>query len=178
MPCNLYTRVKGTTMPRLLFFRLLALAALCCALPAHAVAAEMPRFVNEIILPAPGADAEERVRAVVVDAANSQGWKVARDTPRLLRLEVIVRNQFAVIIHVHINIDMVDVEYVSSINMGYRKDADGNEFISPAYAKWVGQLLHAARERAAQLWPAPLPPSPPQPAAAQPESAPSEPPAQ
>ncbi|MDR3159866.1 MAG: hypothetical protein LBU11_12890 [Zoogloeaceae bacterium] len=151
-------------MPLRLFF-LLAFIALCPAPPVHAAAAEMPRFANELILAAPSADAEERVHEVVVDAANSLGWKVAQDTPRLLRLEIIVRNQYAVIVNVLINIDMVDVEYVSSINMGYRKNADGHEVISPAYGKWVVQLLNAARQRAALLWSAPAA----QPAAAPPE---------
>ncbi|MDR0735284.1 MAG: hypothetical protein LBF51_00380 [Zoogloeaceae bacterium] len=140
-------------MPRLFFLRAFALAALCLALPAHA--AEMPYFANEIILPAPGADAEQRVHDVIVEAANSRGWKVAQDTPKRLRLEIIVRNQYAVVVNILINIDMVDVEYVSSIHMGYKRDADGREVISPAYGKWITQLLDAARQRAALLWPLP-----------------------
>ncbi|MDR0674394.1 MAG: hypothetical protein LBF93_12280 [Zoogloeaceae bacterium] len=131
-----------------------ALFLFCAAPMAHAQA-EMPYFANQIILPAPSADAEERVHDAIVEAANSRGWKVAQDTPKRLRLEIIVRNQYAVIVNILINIDMVDVEYVSSINMGYRKDANGREVISPAYGKWIGQLLDAARQRAALLWPAP-----------------------
>ncbi|MDR2366289.1 MAG: hypothetical protein LBD68_10655 [Zoogloeaceae bacterium] len=135
-----------------LFF--LCALTLCGVLPAHAAAAEMPYFANKIILAAPGADAERQVHDAIVAAAESQGWKVASDTPRSLRLRLIVRNQYAVVVNILINIDMVDVEYVSSINMSYGKDANGNEVISPAYGKWIDRLLNAARQHAAQMSPA------------------------
>jgi hypothetical protein len=130
--------------------RLFCLCALvfCGVLPVQA-AVEMPYFANEIILAAPGADAEQQVHDAIVAAAREQGWKVAQDTPRLLRLELIVRNQYAVIVNVRINIDMADVEYVSSIHMSYGRDANGREVISPAYGKWIARLLNAARQHAA-----------------------------
>jgi hypothetical protein len=138
-------------MQRLFF---LCAFAFCCASPVYATEA-MPRFANVIILPAPDADAEQQVHEAIVVAANSRGWKIMQDTPRNLRLRLIVRNQFAVVVNILVNIDMVDVEYVSSINMGYKKDAEGREFISPAYGKWVSRLLDAARQNVAPMSPAP-----------------------
>ncbi|MDR1350012.1 MAG: hypothetical protein LBJ59_04385 [Zoogloeaceae bacterium] len=167
-------------MPRLLFLRAFALAVFCCAAPIRAAAAEMPYFANVVILAAPDAGAERRVHDAIVEAANNQGWKIAQDTHRLLRLELIVRNQYAVIVNIHIKIDMVDVEYVSSINMGYKKDAEGRKAISPAYGKWVIRLLNAARQYAALMWPAPAPEriQPAQPVAQTPPEPPEQPPVQ
>jgi hypothetical protein len=127
----------------------LLLATLLFSPLAEARSSDMPQFKNEVITTAIGPNVEKTVHDAIIKGAKVKGWTVALDTPRKLRLKLTVRNKHTIIVHVAINLDSVDVDYVSSNNMNYAKDADGREVIHPYYGKWITLMLEAARAAAA-----------------------------
>jgi hypothetical protein len=140
-------------MKRALCVLVFVLAALSCAVTVHARSTDMPRIRNETILSTPGPEAEKIVQAAIIRGARQKSWQVVQKEPRKLRLKLRVRGKHTIVVDVHINIDMVDVEYVSSINMNYEKSGDGRERIHPHYEKWVRMMLDAARAATGRIKP-------------------------
>ena len=69
-----------------------------------------------------------------------------------MRLKLTVRSHI-IVVDASINIDSIDIEYVSSVNMNYRKNDGGSAIIHPHYEKWVRNMLNTAREAAARAGP-------------------------
>jgi hypothetical protein len=110
---------------------------------AYAVTVDMPQFRHEVIL-ADQPGVEHIVHAAIVAAAHKRRWVVIKDGIGKLRLQLLVRNRYSVVVDVRILGNSVAVDYVSSFNMRYRK-GDSVEQIHPSYARWVRSLLQAAR---------------------------------
>jgi hypothetical protein len=124
-------------------------AMVSCVVPAHARVVGMPQFENEVIASMPSANAGKIVHDAIIEGALGKGWRITRNTPTELRLAINVRRH-ALTVDVIIRGGSVDVKYVDSVNLNYRKDDDGREFIHPSYGKWINSVLVAARIHAAR----------------------------
>jgi hypothetical protein len=130
------------------FFAVL-FAALIFTPAAYAVKAVVVENIrDEMILSAPSRDADKKTRDALLESARLRGWKVVEDTPPVLQLRLDVRDTHAIVVNVTIKGDKVDVDYVDSVNMRYRKVGDGREFIHPSYNRWIVNLLSTARASA------------------------------
>jgi hypothetical protein len=104
-------------------------------------------YRNEVILQAPSDQAEKRTRDIILESAFLRGWKLVKETPPVLQLQLNVRKHTAVV-NVTIKGNKVDINYVSSVNLEYSKDRTGVECIHPKYNSWIANLLKTARTKA------------------------------
>ncbi|MDR0674357.1 MAG: hypothetical protein LBF93_12090 [Zoogloeaceae bacterium] len=153
------------------FIPVALLSFLACVMTplAHATrTVPMPVFKNEVIASATGDDAAKRTHDAIVGAAAQNKWLVVSDNGDTLRLSITVRRKHKVLIDAHIRGNAVDIDYVSSVNMAYDKDALSGraieqcdylpatcprqsgeaEVIHPNYGVWINRLLSAARKAA------------------------------
>jgi hypothetical protein len=142
----------------------------CVMMPlAHATrTVPMPVFKNEVITSAAGEDAAKRTHDAIVGVTAQNKWLVVSDKGDTLRLSITVRKKHTVVIDVHIRGNAVDIDYVSSVNMAYDRNAlsgtaveqcsylpatcsrqsGETEVIHPNYGVWINRLLNAARKAA------------------------------
>ena len=104
---------------------------------------------DKVILQTPSEQAGKKTREAILQSAQQHGWKTVQDTPPVLQLRLDVRNKHSIVVNVTVKGNKVDVDYVDSINMYYRKYEDGQESIHSSYNRWVANLLETARNNAA-----------------------------
>ncbi|MDR3087761.1 MAG: hypothetical protein LBU45_07415 [Azoarcus sp.] len=146
------------------------LACMIAPLAQAARTAPMPKFEHEVIVYVPDQNPEKAVHDAILKGAQRNNWNVLSDSGGTLRLSLVVRNKHTIVVDVRILGNAVAVDYVSSVNMAYEKDAqqisvdvdadtcqitnscdkrvgEGEiEVIHPNYGRWVRNLLKAARK--------------------------------
>jgi hypothetical protein len=107
----------------------------------------LKQFHDEVIVDRDVRNAEKITYDAIRKSARKFRWRVIKDTPSALRLQLNIRRHRA-IIDITIKGGSVDADYVDSVNLNYEKDAAGNESIHPNYHSWVQNLLNFARKSA------------------------------
>ncbi|MDR1462954.1 MAG: hypothetical protein LBI68_07455, partial [Azoarcus sp.] len=145
-------------MKRFISIGILSFLVFAAAPFAHAAfISPMPTFENQIVLKSAAPDAAKKVHDAILSAAAQYKWRVVSDNGETLRLNLVVRKH-ELEVDVHILGSAVNVDYVSSVNMGYAKDgidasSDHCNYVSGAcsgggvkdvihmhYGKWVKNL--------------------------------------
>ena len=142
---------------------------LACMIAPSAQAARtvpMPKFEHEVIVYAPDQNPEKAVHDAILKGAQRNNWNLLSDNGGTLRLSLVVRDKHTIAVDVRILGNAVAVDYVSSINMAYEKNAQPmsgtadhchitnscdkrvGEVIHPNYGRWVANLLKVARKAA------------------------------
>ena len=133
------------------FISIVVLSFLVCVMTplAHAArAVPMPKYRNVVILNTPKENAAKETHDAIIAGVKQSEWVVLSDDGNTLRLSVDVRGKHSVVIDVHIHENEVDIDHVSSQNMLYESDSDGNEVIHRNYRAWIRRLLGAFRAAA------------------------------
>ena len=133
------------------FISIVVLSFLVCVMTplAHAArAVPMPKYRNVVIVNTPKENAAKETHDAIIAGVKQSEWVVLSDDGNTLRLSVDVRGKHSVVIDVHIHENEVDIDHVSSQNMLYESDSDGNEVIHRNYRAWIRRLLGAFRAAA------------------------------
>jgi hypothetical protein len=137
---------------RIAIVSILFLAAATATVPASAggrAPLESP-VVSQIVPVGDATPTAESVRAGIVASGARHGWRVVREVPGKLTLELTVRGKHHVTVDVSYDARQATVEYVSSENMDYKTKGNGVRMIHSSYNRWVHLLVDGIDAASAQ----------------------------
>ena len=88
----------------------------------------------------------DQVMQAIQKAASGNKWEILK-APESNKLSATlrVRNKHTVVVGITYSAESYTLKYQESINMNYRKDAEGKPVIHPFYNRWVQQLNDSIR---------------------------------
>jgi len=90
--------------------------------------------------PIAAASTPEITNTAIEKALANRGWLIAKEEPGKVYATLHLRSHTAKIL-ISYDADQIEIEYMDSDNLKYRKDKKGKEYIHKNYLSWVKNLL-------------------------------------